>query len=166
VTLRQHPSGSYSHDGDPGEPSTGAPRLSVTAEEASILTALFHNMTAVEFGTGLGVSTRAIAASASRLYTVDVDPWVRSEVWPTLPSNVVRCADRDKLPKAVDGAFIDADHSAEAKAEDVKCSLERAMLLLVVHDWNSGHVSDGAQSVTDGWLHIPTTHGLGVKWLN
>lgn len=157
--------GSYRHPGDPGEPSTSNPRVSVTDEEAAILAALFHKMTVVEFGTGLGVSTRALASTAQRVHTVDIDPWVHGTIWPSLPANVSRHKGRAQLPNIVDGAFIDGDHSVEATRDDVDDAAHRAILLIVVHDFNADPVRSAAESVTDGWLSVPTRHGLGVKWL-
>ena len=64
MKLVPQENGSYTHPADPGEPTTGTPRLSVTELEADILAALVAGRDVLEIGTGLGVSTRAMAATA------------------------------------------------------------------------------------------------------
>ena len=109
MTLELDSNGSYRHLDDPGEPTTGDPRLSVTDEEAAILSVLAHGRTVVEFGTGLGVSTRALAQTAQLVCTVDVDEWVQDTIWPDLPVNVVCHVDRSELPTQADMVFIAGD---------------------------------------------------------
>lgn len=162
--LERDPSGSQCHPDDPGEPSTGKPRLSVTDQEAAILTALCHRMTVAEIGTGLGVSTTALARSATIVHTVDVDPWVQSTVWPTLPANVKRHTTTDALPRVVDAMFIDGDHTTAATGDDLAAAHHRATSLIVMHDVNYDTVRR-AIADPDAWTFIPTTHGIGVKWL-
>lgn len=157
--------GSYRHSSDPGEPSTGAPRLSVTDAEGTILSALFHRMIVAEVGTGLGISTKAIARTAQRVHTVDIDPWVQSTIWPTLPNNVTCHKSVDNLPKFVDAVFIDGDHSTDATRRDLDDARQRASLLIVMHDVNYHNVRVAVDD-PDEWLFIPTEHGIGVRWLN
>jgi predicted RNA methylase len=161
MTLVPHHTGSFSHPDDPGEPSTGHPRLSITPLEGEILAAVVDGLTVAELGTGLGVSTRALASSASKVYTVDIDEWVQNTIWPDLPDNVETCVDRADLPK-VDVVFIDGDHSPEATAEDVAWAMRLARRLIVMHDTNT----DDVRSACSGcWRFIETTHGLGLTWL-
>jgi hypothetical protein len=79
--LDRHKGGYYSHPEDPGEAYYGGSpkRLSVTDEEAEILAKLATGMTVLELGTGLGVSTKALASTAKSVITVDPDPWVRED---------------------------------------------------------------------------------------
>lgn len=163
--MQRDDSGSWRRDDDPGEPSTGKPRLSVTDLEASILSALVHNLTVVEIGTGLGVSTKALARTANRVHTVDIDPWVHSDVWPTLPPNVIRHKDTSKLPAVVDAMFIDGDHSTAATAADIAEAMARSMLLILIHDVKYPSVRQ-ALPEPDKWLILPTEHGIGVRWLS
>ena len=161
--LVPHSTGSYMHPTDPGEPSTGDPRLSITDMEADLLAALVVGRDVVEIGTGLGVSTRALASTAKTVVTVDVDPWVQDTIWPTLPSNVVPSP---VVPsgKNFGAAFIDGDHSTEAVERDCRAVLPlvRAGGLILAHDTNSKHVRDG---LCDGFMFVPTTHGVGVLWV-
>lgn len=155
--LEPTESGSWRHPDDPGEPSTGDPRLSVTELEAAVLGALCADRSVVEIGTGLGVSTRAIAEWASSVVTVDVDPWVQETIWPALPSLVVTSP---LLPvgQVFDVCFIDGDHSTEQTAADIEWALDNARLVLV-HDVRYPNV---AAAMGHGWVMIPTEHGIGV----
>jgi hypothetical protein len=162
--VETDPSGSQRHPDDPGEPTTGEPRLSVTGTEAAILTALCHKLTVAEIGTGLGVSTAAMAASAELVHTVDIDPWVHSTIWPTLPPNVKRLTSADRLPRVVDAVFIDGDHGTEATRRDLREAHDRATVLILIHDVNYDTVRKAIDDI-DRWTIIPTEHGLGVKWL-
>lgn len=102
---------------DPGESQYpgSPPRLSVTEQEA------------VEIGTGLGVSTRALASTAASVVTVDPDPWV---VDPCLPN--VRFLREAPDPAGFDMAFIDGLHERDAVVRDIeRC---KAIPLIVLHD--------------------------------
>lgn len=163
--LIPHPTGSFAHPSDPGEPSTGAPRLSVTAVEAEILAAFVVGRTVLEIGTGLGVSTRALARTAKTVVTVDIDPWVQDTIWPDLPGNVVPSP---VVPtgKKFDAAFIDGDHSAEAVLEDfyAVAPLVRRGGVILAHD-TGAPVVRAALPALPGWQWLTTTHGIGVLWI-
>ena len=161
MNLIPHSTGSYVHGDDPGEPTTGEPRLSITEVEGEILAALVHGLVVVEFGTGLGVSTRALARTARKVYTVDIDEWVQETIWPTLPDNVSTCDDRDRLP-IVDMVFIDGDHTEEGTAADVAAAMRLASEVIIMHDTSAPTVRAACD---DEWLFIGTTHGLGVRYL-
>lgn len=154
--------GSYMHPADPGEPSTGDPRVSITDLEADLLAALVVGRDVLEIGTGLGVSTRALARTAKTVVTVDVDEWVHDTIWPTLPANVVPSP---VVPtgKLFEAAFIDGDHSTEAVAADwlAVAPLVRSGGIVLAHDTNSKHVRDG---LPQGFMFVPTTHGVGILW--
>lgn len=155
-------SGSYRHADDPGEPTTGKPRLSVTDLEANILAALVAGRDVLEIGTGLGVSTRAMASKALSVTTVDVDPWVHENVWPTLPDNVARW-NGAAIAGRFDVVFIDGDHSTEAVIADLATAriYVRPGGMIIAHDVNYDTVRAGL----DGdWHFVPTTHGLGLCW--
>lgn len=155
---------SYRHPEDPGEPSTGDPRLSVTDLEADILAAFVAGRHVLEIGTGLGVSTRALASSAESVHTIDIDPWVRETIWPDLPPNVT-CGD---LPRReFEAVFIDGDHSSEAVERDITLAMRVAAsgAVVLAHDTGSDAVRKPLLAACDRWRFIPTTHGIGVLWL-
>ncbi len=162
MKLNSHSTGSYMHGDDPGEPTTGVPRLSITEVEGEILAALVHGLVVVEFGTGLGVSTCALASTARLVVTADIDEWVQQTIWPTLPKNVTTCYDRDTLTQRVDAVFIDGDHTEEGTARDVQHAMRIASRLIVMHDTWAPTVRAACD---DEWLFIGTTHGLGVRYL-
>lgn len=158
--------GSWVEDDDPGEPSTGHPRLSVTDEEAAILASFAAGRVVYEIGTGLGVSTRALASTAQRVVTKDIDPWVQENIWPTLPANVSTVG---KDGRGMSGfhpqmVFIDGDHTADAVRRDMVEAIEvvQRPCLIVCHDVNYENVRTGI-SFDDRWWVIPTTHGLGLR---
>lgn len=159
--LTPHYRGGYRHDDDPGEPSTGEPRISITDEEAELLASYATGRDVLEIGTGLGVSTRALASTALTVTTVDVDPWVWANVWPGLPANVepLKAVPTDRRFGLV---FIDGDHSPDAVARDV--ALAETLLavggLIIAHDSAFDHVR-GALGA--GWMHLPTRYGLSVR---
>lgn len=161
MNLIPHSTGSYVHGDDPGEPTTGEPRLSITEVEGEMLAVLAAGRSVLEFGTGLGVSTRALARTARKVYTVDIDEWVQETIWPTLPDNVSTCDDRDRLP-IVDMVFIDGDHTEEGTAADVAAAMRLASELIIMHDTSAPTVRAACD---DEWLFIGTTHGLGVRYV-
>lgn len=158
MTLAVDHTGSYHHPEDPGEPTTGKPRLSVTDEEAEILAYYSIGATVLEIGTGLGVSTRALASTAVWVTTVDVDPWVHKTIWPTLPANV---RGAKQVPDGVfDLAFIDGDHHTRSVIRDVTAAFAvvRPGGVILAHDFNYESVRQG---LGPGWGHHDTTHGIG-----
>ena len=159
--MLRHESGSWSHPDDPGEPSTGHPRLSVTDLEASILAAFVAGWTVLEIGTGLGVSTRALASTAKQVHTVDIDPWVHETIWPYLPDNVVTHESPDKVDR-VFAVFIDGDHSTAQTARDIVTAQRCSPNVILCHDANYDEVR---KAFDDGWHIIPTEHGIGVRWI-
>lgn len=88
-----HPKGGRYRADDPGEPTTGVPRVSIADDEVELLASLVAGKRVLEIGTGLGVSARAMASTATEVVTVDIDPWVHANVWPLLPRNVRCCAE-------------------------------------------------------------------------
>ena len=109
--------------GEPGYPGILSRRISVTPQEEKLLTALCYRENVVlEIGTGLGVSTRAIARGARSVITVDIDAWVHENIWPTLPINVLT---QSAVPykHVVDVVFIDGLHLPEAVRRDIQDAL-------------------------------------------
>lgn len=166
MALERVSNGSYVHTEDPGEPSTGKPRLSITDEEAAIVADFcFGERTVMEIGTGLGVSTKAIAAVAETVFTVDIDPWVQENIWPTLPDNVYGISEVYTHGRIIDVAFIDGDHSTEATRHDIERVLpilRPGTGVLLLHDVNYPNVRKAIRDNIEHWEILPTTHGIGV----
>ena len=96
-------------------------RWSVNEIEARIVSELCRGLDVLEIGTGLGVSTKAIASQARHVYTVDVDRWVKDNVVPALPENVTFLDDVRDVPN-VDAAFIDGSHTYQQCKKDIRSS--------------------------------------------
>lgn len=151
----------YLHSDDPGEPSTGKPRLSISDNEANILVGLAAGRMVFEIGTGLGVSTRALARYAISVITQDIDPWVAITIAPTLAvlPNVTCIQDRRKYEPLVDLVFIDGDHNTDAVTEDITFARSLHPHLIVLHDAKYPNV---ARALDDNWLIIDSEHGLAI----
>lgn len=165
MALERVSNGSYMHPDDPGEPQNGVPRLSVTDEEAAILATYTEGKDVLEIGTGLGVSTRGLASTARAVYTIDIDPWVQENIWPTLPDNVVGAASVEHFGAAlVDVAFIDGDHSTEATERDIATAMSmlrpKPGSAILLHDTSATNVRAACKH--SGWKYLETTHGVGV----
>ena len=101
-----------------------------------ILANLASRLRVLEIGTGLGVSTRALASRAKSVVTVDPDPWV---VAPDLP-NVTLLREPPDDCSAFDLAFIDGNHCVDAVVGDIRlCS---RIPKLVLHDTDMQDVQD------------------------
>lgn len=168
--LKLAKDGGFVRDGDPGEPSTHKPRVSIAPEEAKILAAFAFDQTVLEIGTGLGVSTRALASTAACVYTADIDDWVKRTVWPELMESdegswICFLDDVTELDPWVDVTvvFIDGDHDTTAVKKDIAFAtnllFERGGVILV-HDCNYENVQD---ALDDSWTLLPTTHGIAIK---
>lgn len=166
LSPEQH--GGWIGIGDPGEPSTHKPRVSVTAGECAILSSLAAGRKVLEIGTGLGVSTRALARWARSVVTVDIDPWVAEKVVPTFADmpHVQFIANRhhELAGYEPEMVFIDADHSTTATTEDIEYALLLKPRLIAVHDANYDNVRAALQPL-DAWLILDTAHGIAVRAL-
>lgn len=157
-----HQLGGYYREDDPGEPSSGVARVSVTDDERDVLAAMADGKWVFEIGTGLGVSTRALASTATHVVTCDIDEWVHRTIWPDLPANVtpVPAVLADQLGRRFDMVFIDGDHSDEALRIDV-ATAERLLKpggSIVVHD--AHHLMP---VLGPGWGLMDTGYGLAIK---
>lgn len=164
--LERHTLGNYTHPGDPGEPTTGKPRVSVTDDECRVLAWLAQERDVLEIGTGLGVSTRALASTCDHLCTVDPDPWVTENVVPHLDYLKVwyePAICEEWAGRTFGLAFIDGDHSEDAVLRDIQSVLPllRPGGLVVLHDTNLDGVRRAAESFgtlvrmdTKGWLGL------------
>lgn len=172
--ITQHESGSYFDTEDPGEPGYAGkvPRLSVTDEECAFLTHLAYARNVLEIGTGLAVSTKALAHGADHVVTVDPDPWVREHVWPRLAGWNVRWLESLAELKTRNHcfaslAFIDGNHKFDSVVADLRSVLPFLAdgALIVLHDIKASSVELAARSVFSKVRIIDTTHGLGLCWL-
>lgn len=151
----------YVDTDDPGEPSTGKPRLSISDQEASILSALAAGRRVYEIGTGLGVSTRALARWATEVVTQDVDPWVAVTIAPTLDlANVTCVQDRDeRCGVPFDLVFIDGNHTTSVVREDIQFARSLRPDVIVMHD---AHYDNVKRALHGDWLILDTEHGLAI----
>lgn len=157
------------HPDDPGEPSTGVPRIAIDPSEAQILTEYAVGKRVLEIGTGLGASTRALAASAISVDTVDIDPWVHATIVPTLPANVTAYrALANGTPGVVDVVFIDGAHDYDSVCGDIEAT--RGHLapggVFIFHDWRHQPVCQAAHDRLPNWVFLgfDTPYGVGVAF--
>ena len=150
---------------DPGEPGLGAKRWSVSKVDERSLSELFRGLTVLEIGTGLGMSTRAIASTAKHVHTVDVDKWVKETVVPDLPENVTFYDGIGKVPP-VDAAFIDGLHTQKQCLIDIESArkLVKKGGLLVFHDTKMKAIRNAIIDSNLAVFEITTEAGLGFGW--
>lgn len=167
MTLAQAELG-YWHTNDPGEPTTGKPRLSVTDLEASILTALGAGRCVLEIGTGLGVSTRALATHALTVVTIDPDRWVHETIVPQLreTNSRIHAQNHRGLAERFDLAFIDGSHATNDVLEDIAFVSKhlRHHSLIVCHDARYENVRPAVTG--PGWHLIETEHRLAYRYVS
>lgn len=157
--------GSYTHPDDTGEPTTLKPRVSITDDEGAILSGLAAGRNVFEIGTGLGVSTRALARWACRVVTHDIDPWVQHNIWPDLllVAGVTPTRDDYVSPRNFDLVFIDGDHATEAVQRDITFAADIEPVLIVCHDAKYLNVRRAIESADFlDWLFLDTEHGLAI----
>ena len=161
--------------GDPGpsDSGTGPIRYSVSQHQLHVLQMLGMGLDCLEVGTGCGVSTEALATSARRVATFDVDDSVVSLVVPHLPSHV-RFFDRRTNPLQMAGAgfelvFLDGLHDTKSVIRDIReCfPLMRPDALWIFHDTQMMSVH---QAVLQGpvWFKIEARyedHGPTMMWV-
>jgi predicted O-methyltransferase YrrM len=163
LNVRELQNGSYVCDDDPGEPGTGEPRISITDEEGKLLGFLCAGKRVLEIGTGLGVSTDFLACHAAKVVTVDVDPWVHTNIWPGLHKAVQCVAERDEVEGIFDVVFIDARHTTRDTRHDIQYARAKCPKgLIIVHDARI----EAVHKAFDGdWHVIPTTHGVALQYV-
>jgi len=166
IDLVVSPINGYACPDDPGEPGTNAPRLSINDQEGRILQELVKNKDVLEIGTGLGISTKVMAMTANKVYTFDIDEWVRENVWPDLPDNVLGFRYPDSFVEVMDCAFIDSLHTYEQCTNDIAFAREHVTPggMIIFHDL---YIQGVAQAVVESGLpfvHIQTTAGMALAW--
>lgn len=164
MTLQPTRDGYGYHDlTDPGEPSTDRRRVSISDDEGDLLEYLAAGRRVFEIGTGLGVSTRALARRAKVVITTDIDPWVHDNIWPGLRGrNIVCLTGRPAEPPRVDLVFIDGDHHQDPIRADVRYakSIVKFGGLIVVHD--AIECAGTIGGLGGKWWTIPTQYGLAL----
>lgn len=159
--LEITPEGGMKRRDDPGEPSTGLPRIGIAPDEIPILRALALNRYCCEIGTGIGQSTMAMFDTAEEVTTIDIDPWVHEHVWPGLPPSVRKLDSQggQSYFHLFDLIFIDGDHRPEAFKADVEWAVSHASPwgLIVAHD-----AHELEPHIPPSWWRIPTTYGMAL----
>lgn len=158
--------GSFTHPDDPGEYGT-APRISVTGEEAELLARLACGKRVLEIGTGLGISTTALASSALHVTTLDTSPWVHSTIFPSLRSaRITCCVDRTEAAAGIpyDLIFIDGHHGSDEVLADIEYSLPLLCSkgLLVLHDHRQESVRNAIEAAGLKIYPLPTYWQLAL----
>jgi predicted O-methyltransferase YrrM len=157
IQLVQNDLGESRSPQDPGEIGygSGAPsRVSVDVEECRILAALAMGRTVIEIGTGLGVSTRAMAATALSIVTVDIDPWVIENVYPELSELGIVCLEAVPGGCRFDFAFIDGNHRPDSVKRDAHIATSVLVPggFLAFHDVFASNVVEGIEKAGVGLL--------------
>ena len=162
--MRKLDNGSTVAKYDPGEPSTGVGRVSVTEIEARILAQLTRGAQVLEIGTGLGISTQAMATTAALVTTCDIDVWVHENIFPTLTGVRTIVSLAPVASDKFDVIFIDGDHTQAAVEHDL--DMARAMLardgMIVLHDTKMQSVQKALFQSGLTAVQIDTTHGIGL----
>jgi len=121
VTIQPHPSNEqdcqYQSPDDPGRQD----RSSVTLQEGVLLSEWASGHRVMEIGTGLGVSTVALAHHADFVHTIDPSEWVRSAL--TMPQNVRQWASVEDVPGTFGRIFIDGLHDFASVCKDIESAL-------------------------------------------
>ena len=149
---------------DPGEPGLGLQRWSVSEVEARIVSELLRGLNVLEIGTGLGVSTRAIAKLAAHVHTVDVDEWVEKNV--ELPENSTFYKDIKEVPENLDAAFVDGLHSYYQCMIDIKDAkrIVKRGGLIIFHDTNMTAIRNAIVDSNMECYEIKTGAGMALGW--
>ena len=145
--------GNYECPDDPGEAGYlgWCRRRSVTDEEADILKELCTGQKVLEIGTGLGVSTRAIATTAREVVSIDIDPWCHEFEF---PANVRLMNEIPDEP--FDLTFIDGNHHYQNVMEDIR----KAIGKIILHDY---YLDDVRMAVQDSRLEIIKVYDTRCK---
>ena len=166
IDLKPAPNG-YMSPQDPGEPGRNQPRWSVNDVEARIIGELCRGLNVLEIGTGLGISSKAIAQKANSLHTVDIDPWVIKNIHPELIKlgNVITWSEMPMHGEA-NALFLDGFHEYNQVKKDI--AAVRPLLvkgaIMIFHDLYIDGVYRGIIDSGLTPLHIQTTAGIGVCW--
>ena len=134
--------GNFYSPADPGEMGTKIRRLSVTSLETEILAEVARGHRVLEIGTGLGVSTVALAKDAEYVWTIDPDPWVQENVWPDL-TDTGKVTTAHQVPDVelqslwFTLAFVDGDHGYDSVLADLEAvkRLILPMCPVLMHDY-------------------------------
>jgi len=165
MKLKKSDINGYFCPDDPGEPVWNTQRLSINDLEARFISEFAHGKNVLEIGTGLGVATRALAATAKHVYTVDIDPWVKESV--ELPDNATFFDSAESLvTNSMDMAFIDGCHEERYVIEDIKICrrIVKKGGLLLFHDTNMTSVRNGIAKSGLSAYGLNFEAGIGIGW--
>jgi hypothetical protein len=171
VLLPSDINGYYSPT-DPGEIGStsrvaGYPgRLSINDEEAAVLAVLAYGRSVLEIGTGLAVSTRALASTAWYVVTCDIDPWVKQAIVPQLPEGVRFVEDYNTIGGTFDMVFIDGLHTEEQCTKDIAFARKHLTAdgIIVFHDLYIDGVFAAINNSGLHFVHLQTTAGMAIAW--
>lgn len=154
------------HEQDPGEPQHGQRRRSINAHEFEILSYLGADRVVAEIGTGLGVSTEALATRAKKVYTYDPDPWVADEIVPGLlqecPNVVAIKGTFAHVPEKADLVFVDGDHATDAVRNDIKTIRWNGIDVAIFHDVDEESVRKALEIEGIRWYRLSERLGFGI----
>lgn len=152
--------------GDPGEPQHGKARRSINSIEYDILAYLGTDRIVAEIGTGLGVSTEALAKRAKKVYTYDPDPWVADEIVPGLlqecPNVIAIKGPFGNTPEKCDLVFVDGDHSMDAVRNDIKTIRWNGIDVAIFHDVDEESVRRALALEGIRWYRLSERLGFGI----
>lgn len=166
--LERTASGGYICLEDPGEIGCGTtPRGGISDAECAVLKLLCERKMVIEVGTGLAVSTRAIASVARHIDTIDIDPWVQERIFPALRAlpNVTAHSDWNAAVwSPADVVFIDGNHDARATWDDILTALlaTRPGGIIILHDLRLGSVAEAARLSGLVPIAVMTEHEMGL----
>jgi len=166
INLIPAPNGFICPD-DPGEPGLKIPRWSVNEIEARIVSEFCRGLRVLEIGTGLGISTKEIARRAKWVYTVDIDPWVKENIAPSLPDNVLFYDNIKKIGAVnFDAAFIDGLHNYSQCTQDIEDArrLVKRDGLFIFHDAKMDPIRGAVHNAGLQATYIATAAGLVIAW--
>jgi predicted RNA methylase len=163
VDIEPSPVNGYFSPQDPGG------RLSVNDHEAELIGGMVRGLHVLEIGTGLGVSTRALAMSARKVVTIDIDPWVQENIWPVLLDDLPNLEVHSEIPwdaAPFEAVFIDGDHSEKAVLKDIDFSkpFARADCVYIFHDSKYTSVRNAIEKRFKQHTHINTAAGIGIGY--
>lgn len=159
--LRSHINGYYVND-DPYQ------RLSVNDQEARLISDMVNKRFVLEIGTGLGVSTRALAEKATNVVTIDPDPWVTENIQPLLKDlkNVIFL---EEIPTSgkFDAVFVDGNHDYENVKDDIEKAKKVCIsgAVFIFHDSKYVGVRKAIEESFGNFVDCRTAAGIGIAFL-
>lgn len=162
MSLVKQTFGGFIDNDDPGEPGYATPRtrISVTEDEAELLKGWARGKRVLEIGTGLGVSSKAMAETAKHIVSVDIDPWVERHV----SKDVEWHCGMQGFDGEFDMFFIDGCHTCEAVLKDIDDCKARAAhgATIVFHDASYPPVMEAIEKRFVRHEYIESENGIAI----